>query len=282
MIKKYIIITAAALLTLSLLSCSNSVSPVTQSKTSTPSVSDTSAVFSIDYSNIPLGGVSQENIIENYFPDSALDIKVQKEFLLAPGDTFKVSVQNSNPGYNWTVNYGTVNDSSGSEWINDEVGLIQSDSSVNSDKTINHEFYFRALKKGKGYLCFVESSKIDGLPVYNPHGFIVGYTIDPLDSVWVKIDTVEWYYTTSPYSIVSVRLKGTTNAYRLRGMEYGDGLASAIEIPVRNSLSFDVKYNVAFRHVEGVYIKTDTRLLLYGAAGFPKVIIIKNPRNSGP
>lgn len=261
--------------------CGTSVGPSVNSNNDTTSNSGSTFSFSIDYDKVPGNGLGQINIIKHYFPDTSLNITVQKEFLLEPGDTIKVSVKNCSPDFIWDIDFGTVNISPENNWINDDVGLLGQDSTVNSDKSVNRNFYLSALKKGKGYLCFFEAARNDGLPISNGRGFIIGYTIDALDSVWVKIDTVEWFYQTSPYSQVSVRLKGTTNAYRLRGMGYGDGVASAVEIPVNDNQTFDSKYSVAFSHSDGIYLSTDTRLLLYGAPGLPKLVVIKNPRNTG-
>ncbi len=93
-------------------------------------------------------------------------------------------------------------------------------------------------------------------------------------------ESINWIYNTEKGSgsSVSVKLTGTTNIYRLRAMTYGDGIISAMEIPVKNN-TFEAEIPVAFSHVDGITLKTKTELILYGTVGLPIVIQLKNPKN---
>ncbi len=263
------------------INCSNAVEPADSNYSDQIPRQHTSLSFSINYSDLSLDGLEQLYITENYIPDSSMNIRVKNEFLLTPGDSFTVKIKNCSSATNWFVDVGDSSYSMRGNWINNEVELIKRDSVLSSDNTVDYKYYFRSIKRSKGYICFAELNDAGSPSMQNLRGLIIGYTAGALDSVWVKLNSVEWICATNPYSRISVRLKGTTNAYRIRGVGHGDGVNSAVEIPVKPDNSFDIKYSVAFLHAEGVVLKTDTELLLYGSAGLPKKIKIANPYNEG-
>ena len=63
-------------------------------------------------------------------------------------------------------------------------------------------------------------------------------------------------------------------------MTYGDGVAMAEEIPIDIDNKFEIEIPVAFSHVEGVTLKTNSELLLYGTVGLPKIIVLVNPKSN--
>jgi hypothetical protein len=54
-------------------------------------------------------------------------------------------------------------------------------------------------------------------------------------------------------------------------------LLGAMEIPIENSNNFEIEIPVAFSHMEGIILKTSSKLLLYGTVGLPKIIPLVNP-----
>ena len=63
-------------------------------------------------------------------------------------------------------------------------------------------------------------------------------------------------------------------------MAYGDGEIMAKEIPIQSDNSFEIEIPVAFSNQEGVELKTNSELLLYGTVGLPKIVPLINPKNS--
>jgi hypothetical protein len=166
-------------------------------------------------------------------------------------------------------------------WTNSEVTLSRTEEVTDSDSTITYQFVFTTLKQGKGYICFVEENRLGQVSSNQSHGLLVGYTANPLTKIWLNVDEIKWVYNAEKgtFSTVSVKIKGSTNVYRLRGMTYGDGVAMAMEIPLQNNTDFEIEIPVAFSHVEGVTLKANSELILYGTVGLPKVISLINPEN---
>jgi hypothetical protein len=62
-------------------------------------------------------------------------------------------------------------------------------------------------------------------------------------------------------------------------MTAGDGVLMAEEIPITNNHRFEIEIPVAFSYKEGVTLKTNSELLLYGTVGLPKIIPLINPQS---
>ena len=60
---------------------------------------------------------------------------------------------------------------------------------------------------------------------------------------------------------------------------YGDGLISAYELSQNGEGAFRDAVCIAFSHIGGLRLEHDTRLAVYGTAGDPKMIFLKNPMN---
>ena len=236
--------------------------------------------YSIEYSALRLNGVDLTTV-KYYYPAQNSNVEVDREFVVNTYGSFEVEIKNCESESNWLVELGTV-ELADNSWINSEISLLRTEKAINADNTINYKFVFKALKGGKGYICFVEKNDIGEISSNESHGLLIGYTINPLPKIILNITEIKWRYNTEEgtFSTVSVNLKGTVNSYRLRGMSYGDGVIMAKEIPVQNNNNFDIEIPVAFSHIEGVILKTNTELLLYGTIGLPKVIPIKNPRSN--
>ena len=234
--------------------------------------------YTIDYSNLKLKGVNL-GTLKYYYPTPKYNLEVDKEFNIALKDSFSVVIKNCKSNYNWKVDLGNI-DAGYYKWTNSEVELSRIEKSVNQDSSTNYKFTFNSLKKGKGYICFIEQNQKGESSSNESHGLIVGYTIDALENIIFNVESINWIYNTKKGSgsSVSVKLTGTTNVYRLRAMTYGDGIMSAMEIPVQNN-TFEAETPVAFTHVDGITLKTNTELILYGTVGLPIVIQLKNPKN---
>jgi hypothetical protein len=232
-------------------------------------------VYSIDYSELPITGIFLVSI-KNYYPKPIYNVTVDKEFILASNTTFSVEIKKCKNGFNMRVDNGE-----NSEWKNTDIVLMNTSKTFNFDSTINYQFVFKALNKSKGYISFIEEDKSGSVSSNTSHGLVIGYTVIPLNPLWLKIDDIEWIYNTEKgsFSKVSVRIKGSTNAYRLRGVTGGDGILNSMEIPIQSDQSFEVKIPVAFSYVEGIYLKTNSELLLYGTVGLPKIISLINPKS---
>jgi hypothetical protein len=279
---------------LSFNSCSNNVGPINhdQNEISTGSksilidinpdsiITEHSPAFTIDYSELRLNGISL-TVINYYYPDTKLDINVDREFKIALNDSIKVEIKNCKSGYRWSPDLGSVELDKNNTWINSEVSLLRTEITTNQDSTVNYKYVFKALKNGKGYISFIEMNPSGSTSSNESHGLLVGYTIGALNKIQLNLDEVNWIYNTGQgtSSTVSVKIKGTTNVYRLRGMSYGDGLETAVEIPVQNDNKFEIEIPVAFSHVSGITLKTNSELLLYGTVGLPKVIELINPKS---
>ena len=234
--------------------------------------------YTIDYSNLKLKGVNLGSL-KYYYPTPIYYVEVDKEFNIALKDSFSVVIKNCKSGYNWKVDLGSI-DAGYYKWINSEVEFSRTEKNINPDSSINYKFIFNSLKKGKGYICFIEQNQKGEISSNESHGLIIGYTIEPLENIFVNVDNISWIYNSEKGagSSVSVKITGTTNVYRLRAMTYGDGLISAMEIPVQNN-NFEAEVPVAFSHEEGITLKTNTELIIYGTVGLPIVVQLKNPKN---
>jgi hypothetical protein len=239
-------------------------------------------IFSVDYSALKLDGINLTTV-KYYYPAPNLNITVDREFVVAANDSFEVEIRNCRTGYEWYIDFGSVGLGGQNNWTNSEVTLSRTEEVTNSDSTITYQFVFRTLREGKGYICFIEEDQLGRVSSNESHGLLVGYTADALSKIWLNVDEIKWIYNTEQgtFSTVSVKIRGNTNVYRLRGMTYGDGVSMAMEIPLQNNTDFEIEIPIAFSHMEGVTLKTNSELLLYGTVGLPKVISLRNPENGG-
>lgn len=233
-----------------------------------------SPFYSVLYSSLELNGVDLF-YIKYVYPE-----KANCEFVVSQGDSFTVEIKGCKKDRTWLVDLGDIKLSNNDSWINSEVQLIRNEKSFNSDSTVNNRFTFKALKSSKGYVCFIETDRSGSASSNDSHGLVIGYDVNPLDKVSTQIFSCIWEYNTEggSFSTVRLKIKGTTNAYRLRGLTYGDGIIGAMEIPITNN-NFDIEIPVAFSHVEGIILKTSTKLIVYGAIGSPKIIRLINPKS---
>lgn len=237
-----------------------------------------SPVFSVDYSSLKLKGVNITSV-KYSFPAITPANEVDKEFVISNKDSFEVDINNCKNENDWLVDLGSIDFGENQQWINEEVDLVRTEKTLNADNTINYRFIFQSLSKGKGYICLIEKNNLGEISSNESHGLLIGYSINPLNKIQLNINEIIWKYNIGEgsFSTVSVLIKGTTNIYRLRGMTYGDGVLEAIEIPINYDNSFEKEITMAFCHVEGLMLKTDSELLLYGTVGLPKIIQLVNP-----
>jgi hypothetical protein len=252
---------------------------------------ENSPVYSVYCSDLPLAGCALTRL--KYFypeyryiepghiePGPLYTYSVQREFKVLSGDSVKVKINNCNYNSYWMIDDGTINYSGPRNWTNNDIKLIRTEKTFNNDSTINYEFTFTTLKEGKGYISFIErSDDWLGIDCSKSHGLLIGYTIKPLDKVILNIGEINWSYNTVGFSNLKVRLKGTSNVYRLRIMTFGDGIPVGIEIPIQNDNSFDFETTLAFSYQEGIIFKTNSELILYGTVGLPIVVTLINPEN---
>ncbi len=211
------------------------------------------------------------------YPKSGSFLKVDSEFNVAVNDSFVVEISNCKKENIWTTDLGEI--TGGAEpWLNNEISLLRIDKTYNSDSSYNCKFVFKVLKSGKGYVAFIEKDKAGTVSSSSSHGLFIGYNVNPMQRVFVNLQEVEWIYNDSKYSFstVAVRLKGTTNAYRLRCRTSGDGLLSAAEIPVING-HFEKTIGIAFSNISELRLTTNSELAVYGTVGLPKIISLLNP-----
>ncbi|MBU1114145.1 MAG: hypothetical protein KKE09_03325, partial [Bacteroidetes bacterium] len=184
----------------------------------------------------------------------------------------------------WLIDLGNIESSEDHTWINSEVALLKTENNMNTDSTINYKFTFKALKEGKGYISFKERNSLGVISSNESHGLIIGYSINALNKILLNVEEIKWKYNKADgrFSTVRVYLKGTTNVYRLRATTSGDGLLMAMEIPIQDDKSFEIEIPVAFSHIVGVTLDTNSELLLYGTVGLPKIIPLINPKSIEP
>jgi len=237
--------------------------------------------YSIDYSELKLNGINLMSV-RYYYPAPKYNIEIDREFVTAAHDSFAVEIMNCNSKYKWLMDLGIIEIDEYHGWINTEAVLLRTEKSANADSTLNYRFVFQTLKEGKGYICFIEIDSLGIASSNESHGLLIGYSINPLNKIILQVGEIKWNYNIKEgtFSTVSVSIKGTTNIYRMRGMTHGDGIISAMEIPIQNDGGFDTVIPVAFSHVEGVTLKTSSELLLYGTVGLPKIVSLKNPESN--
>lgn len=237
-----------------------------------------SPVYTVDYSDSELSGTNLSNI-KYYYPKSGTN-EVNKEFIVAEGDSFKIQINNCPANYPWKID-NNATDFFADGWTNDEILLLRKDSTFINDNTINREYVFKALKKGKGYICMIETDSAGTASSLFSHGLLIGYNCQPLSQIQLNISEIKWTYNKEEnlFSTVSVKMKGTTNVYRLRGITHGDGIITAMEVRINSDSSFEIEYTVAFSHVSGLILKSNSELVLYGTVGLPRIITLINPQN---
>ncbi len=250
---------------------------------------ETSPNYSILYSELKFNGCALTNlkhicpaILQYLYYPPEPQYKVNKEFNVVPNDSFKVKIYNRKINSKWIIDDGSIISTEPLfQWINNEVKSLRTEKTYNADGTVNYCFVFNSLKEGKGYISFIESTSGESEITCNEsHGLLIGYTIKPLNKIILKIDEIKWRFNTTGFSNVTVKIKGTTNVYRLRGMTYGDGLPIAVEIPVKDDNSFEREYTVQFDFKEGVILRNNSQLILYGTVGLPIIVTLINPENS--
>ncbi|MGE5497135.1 MAG: hypothetical protein ACM3Q2_03655 [Syntrophothermus sp.] len=234
-----------------------------------------SPLYSVPYSRLKLNGVELYSAKYTY-PSAA-----NCEFVISQDDSFTVEIKGCKKDRTWLVDLGDIKLNGAGSWTNTEVQLISNTKSYNHDSTVNNRFTFKALKSSKGFVYFIETNQSGSASSNESHGLAIGYDINPLDNVSLQIYSTVWEYNTEggSFSTLHLLLKGTTNAYRLRGMTYGDGLAMAMEIPIKNN-SFDVEIPVAFSNEKDVTLTNNTKLIIYGTKYLPRIITLVNPKSS--
>lgn len=233
--------------------------------------------YSIDYSALELNG-AELTTVKYYYPNP--NTEVDREFVVATNDSFRVEIKNCKNEYDWLIDSGTI-EFGNNYWINSEVALLRNEKIINTDNTVNNSFKFKTLKEGKGYICFIERDSLGEVSSSESHGLLIGYSTNALNKISLNVSEIKWIYNTEEgtFSTVSVKIKGITNVYRLRGVTYGDGVIMAKEIPIHNNNSFEIELPITFSHREGVTLKTSSELLLYGTVGLPKIIKLINPKS---
>ena len=210
--------------------------------------------------------------VEYGFPNSFPSMSVINEIKVGSRDSFEVNIINCQPDKKWNAKLGNF------DWKDSSVILNKIDTAGASDSKINYKFRFITQGKSKGYIGFYEENS-DGSVSSNAKGVIAGYTMDPLENIWIDIKNIKWIYDTrkNVFSSVSIAVRGQTNAYRMRIMTYGDGVSFAREIPINNG-SFSDTIGLAFSNESGLVLTVSTEMALYGTSGLPKLIPLVNPK----
>ena len=229
-----------------------------------------------DYKQLQICGIYLADV-RNTLPGMEPD----REFILTPGDSFVVEIKNCKIENEWMIDLGSISLTENNSWINYSIALLRTEVRIESDSTISYKYIFESLEEGKGYICFIEKNENGWISSNESHGLLIGYNTKPLSTMFINLDKIEWLYNTEEgtFSTVYVKVEGSTNAYRLRGLTHGDGELSAMEIPIQSDSHFEIAIPVAFSHVEGEVLKTSTQLILYGTIGLPKVIKLINPKS---
>lgn len=229
-----------------------------------------------EYSALTLRGDSLLNI-KMFYPTTKRFGDPSREFNVSVNDSFSVEIKKCNKENDWYADLGEM-PYGGSPWTNTDISLMRTEKNFNNDGSYNCKFVYKVMNPGKGYIAFIEKTKT-GAVQSSSRGVFIGYNANPLNKVYVNFEEVKWLYNTisGSFSTVSVKIKGTTNAYRLRCRTSGDGLLSAAEVPVNNG-RFDDTINIAFSHVSGLILTTSSELAVYGTVGLPKLISLINPK----
>jgi len=241
-------------------------------------IPETYPEFSTSYNELELSGVYLAEAKYTFRED----MQVNREFVLAKNDSFVVEIKNCKNENEWEVDLGSVGLSEHNRWVNTSITLQRAEKRDESDGTVSYKYIFKTIEEGKGYISFIEKDKNGSISSNESHGLLAGYNIVPLHKMYINLDKIEWIYNVKEgtFSTVHVKIKGNTNAFRSRGMTYGDGEVSALEIPVGSDSHFETEIPIAFSHVEGVVLKTSTQLILYGTIALPKIIQLTNPKSN--
>jgi hypothetical protein len=226
-------------------------------------VPDSNSAFSANINQLtPIPGYVCYNALElgdwKSLPKSQWQY-IKKEFVKSVSDSFIVEL------------HGCVNQT---QWIlfnNDSsVKCLKADSIAETDSTYSMKWHFIALKSGKGILLF---SIIEG-----HSGMLIGYSINPKDSVWVSINKIFWIFDTSSVgSSVSLALQGETNAFALSIQTFGDGVFDQPFLKIDSAGEFSDTFNLAIVLGGGYILQASTQLFIYSTVGIPQSILLKNP-----
>ena len=155
------------------------------------------------------------------------------------------------------------------------VKCLKTDSIAETDSSFTMKWHFTAQKSGKGILQFLVSSY--SLKTEGHSEMLIGYSINPKDSMWVSINKIFWIFDTSRGSSVSLALQGETNAFALSLQTFGDGLFNQPFLKIDSLGEFSDTLNIAFSAVGRYIIQASTQLFIYGTVGIPQSILLKNP-----
>jgi hypothetical protein len=198
------------------------------------------------------------------FPDSTTNSYVPDEIVISCNEQFKVELTNCSINQNWRCG---IEDSA--------MKLVRCDT-VLSDSTMNLSYSFMASEACKGCMVFIGSNN----PL-DQHSLAVEYTCSPITPVEFNLTHQEWLFdTTSGLSKSKVNLSGTTNAQKIKVETYGDGVLGAASIYPKNDGSFSATVGIEFRYdPDHTWVPTrGTRISIYGAIGFPKILILPYSR----
>lgn len=224
------------------------------------SSSQTIKTFSYDAEQLSKYWITPYMLFNNIYPDTTIFPELPaQEVVLALNEDFIVELTHCSMQEQWS--YG-IEDSA--------MILIQDDTMVtDSTKTLSYEF--GASKACKGSIVFYDSNS------GNQRELVVEYTCDPVDSLELSLTHQDWLAdTSSPASLLLLYVSGKTNASKVKVETYGDGIIGAAVMYPDNNGNFSDTVGIAFsydpthQHIP----KCNTRIALYGAVGFPKVLTI--------
>jgi hypothetical protein len=195
------------------------------------------------------------------YPDSTRNWYIPDEIVVSLNEQYKVELNNCPINQAWTY-----------EIEDQAMKLIRCDTLLN-DSTMNLTYSFSASEACKGCLLFLNNN------LSSQRRLVVQYTCSPLSSIVFNLTHQDWLVDTTGFSVLRIYLAGQTNVQKLKVETYGDGLVGAVSIYPKNDGSFSDTISIAFSYVSGVVLNNNTRIALYGAIGFPKIINIINPNN---
>lgn len=224
------------------------------------SFSQTIKTLSYDVGQLSTYWISPLMLFNNIYPDTTYFSRLPaQEAVLALNEEFIVELTNCSIQEQW--NYG----------IEDSVmKLIQCDT-MRTDSITSLSFKFSASKSCKGCILFYNAATV------NKRELIVEYTCNPVDSLELHLTHQDWLVdTTSSASFLLLYLSGQTNASKLKVENYGDGVRSAVIIYPENNGKFSDTVGIAFSYdpMHQHIPISDTRIALYGAIGFPKILTL--------
>jgi hypothetical protein len=244
-------------------------------------VVETSPIHVVDRDDIPNGAEEYMVMDDLMFPGrfmNSYDDVVAHDFVIHPGDYFQVKITNCRTALHWFAKLDA-----------DYLVLARRDSIAVSSELFDMKYTFQTTGPGKGYIGFAETdTSFGGCPgaciSSNSKSLIVGYTAGVVEDLYVDLekitweyDMVVWKYGPEKNSTLAVFLSGSTNARRLKVETYGDGVLSCCEIEIDDDSHFSRKVGIAFRYGSDEYLKTGTKIAVYGTVGPPKVIELVNP-----